>query len=312
MGSMKTENYPKSLLEAIRYFKDGDDAHDFFVQMRWPNGVRCPLCQSTDVKFVKTNEKPPRRLWNCHGCKKQFTAKVGTIFEDSAIGFDKWLPAIWLAVNCKNGISSCELARSLGVQQKTAWFMLHRIRHTLQCGSVEKLSGVIEADETFVGGAARNMHKGKRKAVGRGPTGKAIVMGMLERNGPVRTHVIPDTRRRTLHDQIRQHVAVGSRVFTDALPSYDKLSPEYIHEAIDHAKEYARGCVHTNGMENFWSLLKRSIRGTYVHVNAEHLHRYADEQGYRFNKRKGNDSERFVKATQSTTGRRLTYRQLTS
>ena len=203
---MKLENCPRTQLEAIRCFSDPDVAHNFMVEMRWPNGVTCPHCQNTDVKFVKTNEKKPRRLWNCRGCEKQFTAKVGTIFEDSPIGFEKWLPAIWMVVNCKNEISSCELARSLGVTQKTAWFMLHRIRHALQCGSVKKLSGTVEADETFIGGQAKNMHKGARKAVGLGPTGKAIVMGLLERNGPVRPRVIPDTRRGTLHAQIRRRI----------------------------------------------------------------------------------------------------------
>jgi len=311
---MQTENYPRTQLEAIRYFADPDKAHDFFVNMRCPHGVTCPHCKSNNVTFTKTKEEKPRRLWNCHECGKQFTAKVGTIFEDSPLGFDKWLPAVWLIVNAKNGVSSCELGRALGVQQRTAWFMLHRIRHSLGVGSIEKLSGTIEADETFIGGKAANMHASKRKAkiVGRGPTGKAIVMGLLQRGGPVRAKVVLNTKRHTLHTQIKAHVTPGSRVFTDALPSYNGLDSQYEHEAVDHAVEYARGNVHTNGMENFWCLLKRSIRGTYVHVNAGHVERYVDEQAYRFNERKGTDESRFVSAAKEATGKRITYQQLTA
>jgi transposase-like protein len=310
---MKTGTYPTTQLEAVRYFADADVAHDFMVRMRWPNGVKCPLCGSTEVKFTKTKGDKPRRLWNCHGCKKQFTAKVGTIFEDSPIGFDKWWPAVWLIVNAKNGISSCELARALGVTQKTAWFMLHRIRHALQTGNFDKkLSGEIEVDETFIGGKAINMHKNKRAKVGTGGVGKTIVMGMLERGGRVKAGRITGTDSPTLHGQIHKHVEPGSRVYTDAWRGYNGLHSHYAHETIDHAFCYAKDGLHTNGIENFWSLFKRTLRGTYVHVNPEHLSRYVDEQAYRFNEREGNDSERFVRATQSVTGPRLTYRDLTS
>lgn len=307
---MKTTTYPATQLEAIRYFADADVAHDFMVRMRWPNGVKCPLCQSEDVTFTKTKDEKPRRLWNCHGCKKQFTAKVGTIFEDSPIGFDKWLPAIWLAVNCKNGISSCELARALGVTQKTAWFMLGRIRYALQCGTFEKLSGVIEADESFFGGLSKNMHKSKRKKLGTGGVGKTPVMGLLQREGRVVAKVVPDVQKETLQAEIHNHVEPGSDVYTDKWVAYRGLKRNFRHKTIDHARTYVRGKVHTNSIENFWSLLKRSIKGTYVHVNPEHLHRYVDEQAYRFNEREGSDSDRFVRATQSVTGRRLTYSKL--
>ena len=254
--------FPKTLQEAIAQFADPDVAHRFVVALRWPDGVvKCPHCGSEHVNFVAT-----RRIWKCNACpgRRQFSAKVKTIFEDSPLGFDKWLPAFWLAVNCKNGISSYELARDLGVTQKSAWYMLHRIRLVLQNGSLEKLSGVVEADETFVGGRAKFMHAKERKAkiVGRGPTGKAIVMGVLERGGQVRASVVPKRKRYALQDTIRQHVALGSQVFTDALPSYDKLSPEYVHEAIDHAKEYVRGNVHTQNLDNFWCHLKRTVKGT--------------------------------------------------
>jgi transposase-like protein len=266
---MKTAT-PQSLQEAIEYFADPQRAHDFMVNVRWPNGVVCPRCGCDKLRQIST-----RRMWECTRCteKKQFSVKVGTIFEDSPLPLSKWLAAIWLIGNAKNGISSCELAKHLHITQKSAWFMLHRIRVAMRTGTFEKLSGVVEADETFVGGKARFMHAAQRKAKisGRGPTGKAIVMGLLERGGQVRASVVPDRRRYALHNRIRQYVAAGSQVFTDALPSYDKLSPEYVHEAIDHAKEYVRGNVHTQNLDNFWCHLKRTIKGTYVHVNAKHL-----------------------------------------
>jgi transposase-like protein len=308
---MKTEAYPATQLQAIRYFANADVAHDFMVKMRWPHGVKCPLCHGDKVRFTKTSGEKPRRLWNCHGCKKQFTAKVGTIFEDSPIGFDKWLPAIWLIVNAKNGVSSCELARALGVTQKSAWFMLHRIRHALQCGTVEKLSGEVEADETFIGGLSKNMHKRKRKKLGTGGVGKTAVMGLIQREGRAVAKVVPDVQKLTLQTEIHKHIEPGSHVYTDQYVAYRGLNRRFRHKTVDHAKAYVNGRVHTNNAENFWSLLKRALKGTYVHVNPEHLSRYVDEQAYRFNEREGNDSDRFTRAAQSVTGRRLTYRQLT-
>lgn len=237
--------------------------------------------------------------------------------EDSAIGLDKWLPAMWMMVNCKNGISSYEAARSLGVTQKTAWFMLHRLRLATQTGTFEKMGGTVEADETFIGGLARNMHRDKRgkKIRGTGGSGKAIVMGMLERgtiarHSKVRTKVLSDTQRVSLHTEIRKHVEVGSNLFTDAWVSYKGMESEYAHQVVDHAVEYVRGTVHTNTIENFWSLLKRGLKGTYVSVEPFHLFRYLDEQAFRFNTRKDNDASRFAAALGSIAGRRLTYCQL--
>lgn len=270
----------------------------------------CPRCGVVDEKhyYLKT-----RRVWKCRDCKKQFSVKVGTIFEDSPLGLDKWLPAVWLIANCKNGISSYELAKDLGVQQKTAWFMLHRIRLAMQTGSFEKLSGEVEADETYIGGKARNMHKSKReqKITGRGSSGKVAVMGLLERHGKIKTKVVPDTRSRTLHVEIRENVLPGSEIYTDALRSYRGLDPECIHNVVDHAEQYVDGHVHTNGLENFWSLLKRGIKGTYVSVEPYHLFRYLDEQAFRFNEREGEDANRFSKVAGSVVGRRLTYSELT-
>ncbi len=309
-GMESPAKQPKTLLDAIRYFSDLDVATESVAKLRWPDGPVCPKCGLVDEKhyYLKT-----RRVWKCRSCKKQFSVKVGTIFEDSPLGLDKWLPAVWLIANCKNGISSYELAKDLGIQQKSAWFMLHRIRLAMQTGTFEKLSGQVEADETYIGGKARNMHPSKRKEKiqGRGMSGKVAVMGLLERHGEVRTKVVPDTRSRTLQVEVRENVEPGSEIHTDALRSYRGLDPEYIHNVVDHAERYVDGHVHTNGLENFWSLLKRGIKGTYVSVEPYHLFRYLDEQAFRFNERAGEDGDRFRKTLGSVAGRRLTYGELT-
>jgi transposase-like protein len=305
---------PQTLVEAIRYFADPDAALEFVAQLRWPDGAQCPECESKEVSFLST-----RRIWKCKGCKKQFSVKLGTILEDSPIGLDKWLPALWMLANCKNGISSYELARGLGVTQKTAWFMLHRIRLAMQSMTFAQMEGEVEIDETFIGGAARFMHKSKRERIikSTGPSGKAVVMGLLERHGPdkdcstVRARVVKSTRRPDLLPGIREHVREGSSLFTDALPSYTPLGQQYAHNVIDHAESYAEGNVHTNGLENFWSLLKRGIKGTYVAVEPFHLFRYLDEQVRRFNERKGTDRSRFVSVVRTIVGRRVTYAELT-
>jgi transposase-like protein len=307
--STKPSELPQTLLEAIKYFSDAQACHDFMVGMRWPDGkIVCPRCQCERVGFIST-----RRMWQCKGCKKQFSYKLGTIFEDSPLGMDKWLPAVWLIANSKNGISSHELARHLGVTQKSAWHMLHRIRLAMQSGSFETfLKGEVEVDETYIGGKARNMHAGKRKAKGTGFVGKAVVMGLLERHGEVRLKVMPNTRRRSLEPEVRANVYRGSEVFTDALKSYSGLFDDYAHKVVDHAECYVRGNVHTNGLENFWSLLKRSIKGTYINVQPFHLFRYLDEQAFRFNKRIGTDCARFLAVMMSVAGKRLTYAHATA
>lgn len=303
-------NQPKTLMEAIRYFADLDVATEYVARLRWPDGPVCPKCGTLDKKHYYLKS---RRVWKCRACKKQFSVKVGTIFEDSPIGLDKWLAAVWMIANCKNGVSSYEIHRSIGVTQKTAWFMMHRIRLAMQTGTFEKLSGEVEADETFIGGKARNMHKSKReeKVTGRGASGKVAVMGLLERHGEVRTRVVPDTKRRTLQVEVRENVEPGSEVHTDALRSYRGLDSEYVHKVVDHAERYVDGHVHTNGLENFWSLLKRGIKGTYVSVEPYHLFRYLDEQAFRFNNREAKDAGRFALATGAIAGKRLTYTDLT-
>lgn len=310
---MKTDReLPKTLIGAIRYFSAPDVCLSFVANLRWPDGPVCPRCGGVDPLFLKT-----RRLWKCRACKTQFSVKVGTIFEDSPIGLDKWLPALWMVVNCKNGVSSYEIARALGVTQKTAWFMSHRIRLAMQTGTFKKLSGEVEIDETFIGGRARFMHKHKRarKIKGTGGLGKAAVMGLLERHGPdghsvVKLKMVPSVRHEALIPEVRQHVASGAEIFTDQWVSYRGLEADYIHNVIDHAESYAEGKVHTNGLENFWSLLKRGIKGTYVSVEPFHLFRYLDEQAYRFNARKADDLHRFVRAVHGIVGKRIMYQAL--
>jgi transposase-like protein len=302
---------PKTLQDAVIYFSSPDNCLRYLVAKRWPKGVICPTCGSENVTFNAS-----RRIWQCssHHPKRQFSVKVGTIFEDSAIGLDKWLVAVWMITNCKNGISSYEVARSLGVTQKTAWFMMHRIRLALEDETAGKLGGEVEVDETYIGGRARNMHASERRKriTGTGGAGKVAVMGLLQRRGRVRTKVVPNVRKPQLQSEVRENVRPGSKVFTDALQSYNGLEREYIHQVIDHAEAYAQENVHTNGLENYWSLLKRGIRGTYVSVEPFHLFRYLDEQAFRFNNREyPDDRGRFDLAMSQVMGKRLTWNRLT-
>jgi transposase-like protein len=304
----KASALPTNLLEAVRYFSDLDVATDYVAHLRWPSGPVCPRCGALDHSYVTT-----RRLWKCKACKRQFSVKLGTIFEDSALGLDKWLPAVWLAANSKNGISSHELGRALGVTQKSAWFMLHRIRLAMQVGTFLELSGEVEVDETYIGGKARNMHavERKRKITGPGMADKTTVLGFIERGGKVHADVVTDTKRETLQRRVREIVAPGSTVYTDALSSYSGLDADYAHATVDHAEQYVNGRVHTNTMENFWSLLKRGLHGTYISVEPFHLFRYLDERMFTFNLRDLTDLGRFTAVLQACAGRRLTYLELT-
>jgi transposase-like protein len=307
---MNEANFPKTLQEAIIYFSDPDTCTTFMAQLRWPDGVTCPNCNGKAVSYLST-----RRTWKCKNkeCFKQFSVKVGTVMEDSPIKLDKWLAAIWMIANCKNGVSSYEISRALGITQKSAWFLNHRIRLAMQTGTFEKLSGEVECDETYIGGLARNMHRDKRekKITGTGGAGKVAVMGLLERNSKVRARVIANATQETLHGEVRQNVEQGAHLFTDGWRGYNGLHTDYIHKVIDHAEKYVDGQIHTNGIENFWSLLKRGIKGTYVSVEPFHLFRYLDEQSFRFNERKGTDSERFLTVISLLQGKRLEYKQLT-
>jgi transposase-like protein len=310
---------PKSLQEAIVYFSNPDNCIDYLAIRRWPDGrVLCPTCGSDKVKF-----HAERRIWQCssHHSKRQFSIKVGTVMEDSAIGLDKWLTAAWLITNCKNGISSYEIARDVKVTQKSAWFMLHRIRLAMQDETLgSKFSGEVEADETFIGGKARNMHKNvKARRItgqGRNTDDKIMVMGILERGGKVRTKIVADRQQKTLHGAVRENVEAGAELFTDTFGAYKGLQGEFEHQVVDHALRYVDGRVHTNGLENFWSLLKRGLGGTYVAVEPFHLFRYLDEQAFRYNNRatkenKVTDADRFDMAVSNMVGKRLTFAQLT-
>jgi transposase-like protein len=307
---------PKTLMEAIRYFADPDVCLAFVASFRWPNGVACPTCGSFDVTFV-----PSRRVWACKDRhpRWQFSVKVGSIFEDSPIALDKWLCAMWMLANAKNGVSSYEVGKAIGVSQKSAWFMLQRIRLAMEDGTFNKMNGEVEADETFIGGKARNMHKAKRteRITGTGGKDKVAVMGLLQREGPdghsvVRTKIVPNTRRTSLGPVIRVNVETGATVYSDGKLSYRGLEDAYMHEAVNHdAKEYVNGAVHTNGIENFWSLLNRSIHGTYVSIEPFHLFRYLDEQAFRYNSRELSDSARFCAVLRSVVSKRLTWAALT-
>ncbi|MBZ5521592.1 MAG: IS1595 family transposase [Acidobacteriia bacterium] len=314
------EHEPKTLQEAIVYFSNPANCREYLVARRWPNGVTCPRCGSDNVLFLEKYNR-----WHCrekHDAP-QFTLKTGTIFEDSPLGLDKWLTAMWQIVNCKNGISSYEVHRAIGITQKSAWFMDHRIRLALGMGHSSKLSGHVEADETFIGGKARNMHKSKRDRMitGRGTKGKTVVMGFLQRPGDgkhsqVKATVIEDRYRHTMQTAVKDHVAEGSNLITDEFAAYTGLEDMFSHEVINHAMEYVKGHIHTNGMDNFWSLLKRGLGGTYVSVEPFHLFRYLDEQEFRFNnrgmrKRPVTDGQRFDLAVRQIVGKRLTYKELT-
>src|SRR2546423_963648 len=305
---------PETLREAIAYFADPDVSLQFLQFLRWPEGVTCAHCDAKDPMFLKT-----RRIWKCKVCRKQFSVKLGTIFEDSPLGLDKWLPAIWMLANSKNGISSYEVARGLGVTQKTAWFMLGRIRLAMQTKSFKKMSGAVEADETFVGGLSKNMHKGKRARVikvhGTGVGAKTAVLGIIQRGddkSPSTVHaaVVDDISAGSLHPHIHERVEQGSSLYTDKWLGYRGLAKHFRHGVIDHAVAYVDGPIHTNSLENFWSLLKRAIKGTYVSVEPFHMFRYITEQTFRFNLRKENDAFRFARVCGMIMHKRLTYKDL--
>jgi transposase-like protein len=304
-------NLPKTLQQAIRFFSDDLTCVKFVASRRWSDGKAiCPKCESINNTFMES-----RRVWQCKNkeCKKQFSVKVGTIFEDSPITLDKWLMAMWLIVNAKNGISSYELHRAIGVTQKTAWFMNHRIRAAMEANSFEKLSGEIECDETYVGGDAKNMHAKKRKERVRkagSQSHKTAVLGMIQRRGKVRAQVVISRDAKTIRDFVTGNAEAGSEVFTDEWRGYHNLYDTYVHQVINHSVAYVRENIHTNSIENFWSLLKRTIKGTYVSVEPFHLEKYVTEQTFRFNEREGNDKERFLELLKGIADKRLTYAEL--
>lgn len=308
---------PNTLLEAIQYFSDEHVCIAAVAQMHWPDGVECPACLAKEPYWLETQKR-----WKCRKCRKQFSVKVDTIFEDSPISLTKWLPALWLLSNCKNGVSSWEIHRALGVTQKTAWFMLHRLRLVLRGNDMgTKLGGSgseVESDETYIGGKAQNMHRKNRLQMGaRTGLSKTIVMGQLDREaGKVRAQIIPFAKREHMEKNVQKNVKFGSKLYTDQHVGYDRMRYRYDHETVNHMETYVNGRVHTNGIENFWSLLKRQLGGTYVAVEPYHLHRYVDEQVFRFNNRatkkvNRTDADRFAIALAQVANKRLTYAELT-
>ncbi len=307
---------PKTLQDVIRHYSDPETCIQTVAASRWPNGVTCPACEGKDHYYLKT-----RRIWKCKECGRQFSVKLGTIFEDSPIGLDKWLTAMWLLASCKNGISSYEVAGAVGVTQRSAWFMMHRIRTAVQESSLMKLPNTgapVEVDETFIGGKARNMHRAKRqqRIKGTGGNDKTIVMGMLQRGGKVKAVVVPDRKQATVQQIVRQYVEPGSEIHTDEHAGYQGLDKDYVHQVINHMEAYVRGHVSTNGMENFWSLFKRQLGGTHVSVEPFHLFRYLDEEMFRYNYRKDGErkltnSDRFNLILSQIAGKRLTYKEVT-
>jgi transposase-like protein len=314
---------PKTLQAAIKYFDNPDNCTAYMVAKRWPDGVvKCPTCGRDDVSYL-TNQ----RKWQCKSAHKtrQFSAKAGTVFEDSPIALEKWLVAVWMLSNCKNGVSSYEISRTIGVTQKSAWFMLHRIRLAFaddRFANRTKIGGdgsEVEVDEAFIGGKAKNMHRAKAKNYATSGThhGKTIVMGMLDRDArQIRANVLPNVQRETLQTEVLKNVKHGSTVYTDNSYGYDLLHSRYIHEFVNHAERYVDGRIHTNGLESFWSLLKRNLRGTYVSVEPFHMFRYLDEQVFRYNNRgtkdhKVSDLDRFERALSQIANKRLTYAEVT-
>ena len=304
---MLNDTLPTTLLQATEYFSDEQVCFEYVKSLRWPDGVvKCVHCDSTHVKLLTG-----KHVWKCYACKKRFSVRLGTIFTDSALPLKKWLIGFWLVMNAKNGISSYEIHRSLGVTQKTAWFMAHRIREVMRTGSVEKLSGAVESDSTYIGGLDRNRHKNKRKdAPGGG--GKAIVFGVVERGGKVRSKVADSTGVQDSENDVLTHVSIGSRLFTDEAPGYRNMGIVYEHATVNHSKgQYVVGGAHTNTIEGYWNLFKRCYKGTYIHMAPFHIDRYLDEQGLRYNLRKGDDGSRFQTVTSQVVGRHLPYKELT-
>ena len=316
---------PRTLQQAIQYFSDEQVCIDTVAKMRWPKGVACPACENKNHYYLKSQKR-----WKCKECGRQFSVKLGTIFEDSPISLTKWLVALWMLVNCRNGVSSYEVGRALGITQKSAWFVLHRLRLALQVSGSEPFGGkgqIVEADETWVGGKVINMSKSRQNQIRKSRSesvgnnmalNKAMVMGILDRKlRKVRATVVKQVNKEALHSEIMPQIAPGTKIFTDEAALYRSIPKEYEHEFVNHVHSYVRGDVHTNGLENFWSLLKRGVKGTYVSVEPFHLFRYIDEQTFRYNNRKDDagelrpDGERFDIALSQIAGKRLTFAQVT-
>lgn len=314
-----------NLAELATIVSNEEKAFEIVEQLRWPNGAVCPHCETVGraKKLASQRTKPSKKhpegkpvngLWKCYACRKQFTVRVGSIFEDSPIPLGKWLLAIHLMCSSKKGISSNQLKRELGISYQSAWFLTHRIRFAMTVDPLKSLLGsgpdaVVEIDETFVGGkVANNMHRNRTAAAGR----KTIVMTLVDRDEDAVGVVVPDTRKETLEAVAKPIVDRSTTIMTDGNPSYVNLDDYFHgHHAVDHNKLFVRAVIiHTNVAESYHSLLKRGLIGAFHHVSAEHLHRYVDEFSFRWNSRKESDGERTERAVRATAGKRLTYRPL--
>lgn len=309
----------KTLTEAIRHFSNDQTCIDTVAQMRWPDGVPvCPHCGVVENGrkhyWLKTQKR-----WKCYSCRQQFSVKVGTIFEDSALKLDVWLIGLWMLTNCKNGVSSYELARATGIAQKSAWFVLQRLRYTLQQTDPRPMGspGPVEVDECHFGPTPRTMHASRRAKLRIAENGNVLktpIMGMIDRSTrEVRAMVVPNVKRETLQALILKHCGFATKIYTDQWVGYEGLdATRFIHKTVNHTKEFVRGEVSTQAIENFWSCLKRTLQGTYIAVEAYHLDLYLSEQIFRFNNRLGkHDGERFSKALSMINGKRLTWNRLT-
>jgi transposase-like protein len=294
---MKNSTY-NTILELLENVKDEDDARRLITQMRWNGTIICPHCGSDAIYHFSDHKR-----YVCKACDKQFTVTKGTIFENSKIPLRKWLIALFLSISNKKGITSIQLSKQIGVTQKTAWFMLQRLRQMFEEKAPELLDGVVEVDETYVGGK----HKGKR---GRGSENKTPVFGMVQRNGNVIAKTVADTKRKTLVPIIEQYIRKGCKVMSDEWWAYRNLKTDYIHKYVKHkTKQYAVGDVHTNTIEGFWSYFKRGTRGVYQYVSRKHMQRYVDEFTFRYNNRK-NSIECIFIDTLKNIERRISYKEL--
>lgn len=300
----------KSLPDLLNSFQDEQTCREYLAIQRWGKKPVCVHCGN--MENIYTIEGGKR--YKCSGCKKKFSVTVGTIFEKSHISLNIWFAAIYLATAHKKGISSLQLSRDLGITQKSAWFVLHRVREMLREKNPEILTGTVEADETFVGGKNKNRHASKKveESQGRSVKDKTPVFGVIQRGGKLNTRVVPDTKAKTLKPIVAELVERGAIVVTDEWNAYKGLTKDYAHHVIRHRdNEYMRDGMHTNTIEGFWSLFKRGIYGIYHYASPKHLHRYTDEFSYRYNTRKELDQERFSSSLTRADGR-LTYKQLTA
>lgn len=300
-----------STFQLFQMFPDAESARTYFESRLWPDGVRCPVCGTSEN--ITTRKRAG--FYRCNRCQEDFTVCTGTIFERSHVPLHKWLYAMYLLVTARKGISSLQLSKQIGVTQKTAWFMLHRLREA--CGSdVEKLRGIVEVDEMHVGGLEQNKHESAKLHAGRGSVGKTPVVGLRERGGRTIAHPVASTDSNTLQGAIHKHVEPGSVIHTDESGAYSGLGGLfYRHETVNHsAGEYARGSVNTNSIESVWAVFKRGLIGVYHHASAKHLARYVNEFTFRLNDGdvKRHTLDRLDSMIAATVGKRLTFARLTA